>query len=159
MMTSAERRTRTYTAHTTTATQKYRWLLRLSVLMLLALPLAFRASEQWIPPDRFTPANCSSGTRLPRTLVCIVISGVAVAIIMTGAVMVALPKNPFRQNRRPLGVSNGAGVAYRRGIAFGKAINWALGEACKKGLLALITLLLAFARRSSFDQSVIVGWH
>lgn len=70
--------------------QNIRWLLCLSVLMLLALLLSLCAGEQWISPgDWFTPRGelFVWQIRLPRTLAVLLV-GAALAI--SGAVMQAL---------------------------------------------------------------------
>ncbi|MBK0720041.1 vitamin B12 ABC transporter permease BtuC [Escherichia coli O25b:H4-ST131] len=63
--------------------QNIRWLLCLSVLMLLALLLSLCAGEQWISPgDWFTPRGelFVWQIRLPRTL-AVLLAGVALGII------------------------------------------------------------------------------
>lgn len=77
--------------------QNIRWLLCLSVLMLLALLLSLCAGEQWISPgDWSTPRGelFVWQIRLPRTLAVLLV-GAALAI--SGAVMQALFENPLAE--------------------------------------------------------------
>ncbi|EHH7582539.1 vitamin B12 ABC transporter permease BtuC [Escherichia coli] len=128
--------------------QNIRWLLCLSVLMLLALLLSLCAGEQWISPgDWFT----SRGElfvwqiRLPRTLAVLLV-GAALAI--SGAVMQALFENPLAEPGL-LGVSNGAGVGLIAAVLLGQGQlpNWALGLCAIAGALIITLILLRFARR------------
>ena len=128
--------------------QNIRWLLCLSVLMLLALLLSLCAGEQWISPgDWFSPRVvlfvCQ--IRLPRTLAVLLV-GAALAI--SGAVMQALFENPLAEPGL-LGVSNGAGVGLIAAVLLGQGQlpNWALGLCAIAGALIITLILLRFARR------------
>ncbi|EFO2635111.1 vitamin B12 ABC transporter permease BtuC [Escherichia coli] len=128
--------------------QNIRWLLCLSVLMLLALLLSLCAGEQWISPgDRFTPRGelFVWQIRLPRTLAVLLV-GAALAI--SGAVMQALFENPLAEPGL-LGVSNGAGVGLIAAVLLGQGQlpNWALGLCAIAGALIITLILLRFARR------------
>lgn len=128
--------------------QNIRWLLCLSVLMLLALLLSLCAGEQWISPgDWFTPRGelFVWQIRLPRTLAVLLV-GAALAI--SGAVMQALFENPLAEPRL-LGVSNGAGVGLIAAVLLGQGQlpNWALGLCAIAGALIITLILLRFARR------------
>lgn len=128
--------------------QNIRWLLCLSVLMLLALLLSLCAGEQWISPgDWFTPRGelFVWQIRLPRTLAVLLV-GAAVAI--SGAVMQALFENPLAEPGL-LGVSNGAGVGLIAAVLLGQGQlpNWALGLCAIAGALIITLILLRFARR------------
>ncbi|MCC5210843.1 vitamin B12 ABC transporter permease BtuC [Escherichia coli] len=128
--------------------QNIRWLLCLSVLMLLALLLSLCAGEQWISPgDWFTPRGelFVWQIRLPRTLAVLLV-GAALAI--SGAVMQALFENPLAEPGL-LGVSNGAGVGLIAGVLLGQGQlpNWALGLCAIAGALIITLILLRFARR------------
>lgn len=128
--------------------QNIRWLLCLSVLMLLALLLSLCAGEQWISPgDWFTPRGelFVWQIRLPRTLAVLLV-GAALAI--SGAVMQALFKNPLAEPGL-LGVSNGAGVGLIAAVLLGQGQlpNWALGLCAIAGALIITLILLRFARR------------
>ncbi|EJY9945367.1 vitamin B12 ABC transporter permease BtuC [Shigella sonnei] len=128
--------------------QNIRWLLCLSVLMLLALLLSLCAGEQWISPgDWFTPRGelFVWQIRLPRTLAVLLV-GAALAI--SGAVMQALFENPLAEPGL-LGVSNGAGVGLIAAVLLGQGQlpNWALGLCAIAGALIIILILLRFARR------------
>ncbi|HGU0499956.1 TPA: vitamin B12 ABC transporter permease BtuC [Escherichia coli] len=128
--------------------QNIRWLLCLSVLMLLALLLSFCAGEQWISPgDWFTPRGelFVWQIRLPRTLAVLLV-GAALAI--SGAVMQALFENPLAEPGL-LGVSNGAGVGLIAAVLLGQGQlpNWALGLCAIAGALIITLILLRFARR------------
>ncbi|HAI1168204.1 TPA: vitamin B12 ABC transporter permease BtuC [Escherichia coli] len=128
--------------------QNIRWLLCLSVLMLLALLLSLCAGEQWISPgDWFTPRGelFVWQIRLPRTLAVLLV-GAALAI--SGAVMQALFENPLAEPGL-LGVSNGAGVGLFAAVLLGQGQlpNWALGLCAIAGALIITLILLRFARR------------
>ncbi|EIH0472478.1 vitamin B12 ABC transporter permease BtuC [Escherichia coli] len=128
--------------------QNIRWLLCLSVLMLLALLLSLCAGEQWISPgDWFTPRGelFVWQIRLPRTLAVLLV-GAALAI--SGAVMQALFENPLAEPGL-LGVSNGAGVGLIAAVLRGQGQlpNWALGLCAIAGALIITLILLRFARR------------
>ena len=128
--------------------QNIRWLLCLSVLMLLALLLSLRAGEQWIlPGDWFSPRGelFVWQIRLPRTLAVLLV-GAALAI--SGAVMQALFENPLAEPGL-LGVSNGAGVGLIAAVLLGQGQlpNWALGLCAIAGALIITLILLRFARR------------
>lgn len=128
--------------------QNIRWLLCLSVLMLLALLLSLCAGEQWISPgDWFSPRGelFVWQIRLPRTLAVLLV-GAALAI--SGAVMQALFENPLAELGL-LGVSNGAGVGLIAAVLLGQGQlpNWALGLCAIAGALIITLILLRFARR------------
>nr|EEX5533850.1 vitamin B12 ABC transporter permease BtuC [Escherichia coli] len=128
--------------------QNIRWLLCLSVLMLLALLLSLCAGEQWISPgDWFTPRGelFVWQIRLPRTLAVLLV-GAALAI--SGAVMQALFENPLAEPGL-LGVSNGAGVGLIAAVLLGQGQlpNWALWLCAIAGALIITLILLRFARR------------
>ncbi|EEV2813485.1 vitamin B12 ABC transporter permease BtuC [Escherichia coli] len=128
--------------------QNIRWLLCLSVLMLLALLLSLCAGEQWISPgDLFSPRGelFVWQIRLPRTLAVLLV-GAALAI--SGAVMQALFENPLAEPGL-LGVSNGAGVGLIAAVLLGQGQlpNWALGLCAIAGALIITLILLRFARR------------
>ncbi|HAN1938461.1 TPA: vitamin B12 ABC transporter permease BtuC [Escherichia coli] len=128
--------------------QNIRWLLCLSVLMLLVLLLSLCAGEQWIlPGDWFSPRGelFVWQIRLPRTLAVLLV-GAALAI--SGAVMQALFENPLAEPGL-LGVSNGAGVGLIAAVLLGQGQlpNWALGLCAIAGALIITLILLRFARR------------
>ena len=128
--------------------QNVRWLLCLSVLMLLALLLSLCAGELWIlPGDWFSPRGelFVWQIRLPRTLAVLLV-GAALAI--SGAVMQALFENPLAEPGL-LGVSNGAGVGLIAAVLLGQGQlpNWALGLCAIAGALIITLILLRFARR------------
>ncbi|HBN6386000.1 TPA: vitamin B12 ABC transporter permease BtuC [Escherichia coli] len=128
--------------------QNFRWLLCLSVLMLLALLLSLCAGELWIlPGDWFSPRGelFVWQIRLPRTLAVLLV-GAALAI--SGAVMQALFENPLAEPGL-LGVSNSAGVGLIAAVLLGQGQlpNWALGLCAIAGALIITLILLRFARR------------
>lgn len=128
--------------------QNIRWLLCLSVLMLLALLLSLCAGELWVlPGDWFSPRGelFVWQIRLPRTLAVLLV-GAALAI--SGAVMQALFENPLAEPGL-LGVSNGAGVGLIAAVLLGQGQlpNWALGLCAIAGALIITLILLRFARR------------
>ncbi|HCR5261003.1 vitamin B12 ABC transporter permease BtuC [Escherichia coli] len=128
--------------------QNIRWLLCLSVLMLLALLLSLCAGEQWISPgDWFSPRGelFVWQIRLPRTLAVLLVGA---ALSISGAVMQALFENPLAEPGL-LGVSNGAGVGLIAAVLLGQGQlpNWALGLCAIAGALIITLILLRFARR------------
>ncbi|HCK0822473.1 vitamin B12 ABC transporter permease BtuC [Escherichia coli] len=128
--------------------QNIRWLLCLSVLMLLALLLSLCAGEQWISPgDWFTPRGelFVWQIRLPRTLAVLLVGA---ALTISGAVMQALFENPLAEPGL-LGVSNGAGVGLIAAVLLGQGQlpNWTLGLCAIAGALIITLILLRFARR------------
>ncbi|QML56510.1 vitamin B12 ABC transporter permease BtuC [Escherichia coli] len=128
--------------------QNIRWLLCLSVLMLLALLLSLCAGEQWISPaDWFTPRGelFVWQIRLPRTLAVLLVGA---ALALSGAVMQALFENPLAEPGL-LGVSNGAGVGLIAAVLLGQGQlpDWALGLCAIAGALIITLILLRFARR------------
>ncbi|EFB1466869.1 vitamin B12 ABC transporter permease BtuC [Escherichia coli] len=128
--------------------QNIRWLLCLSVLMLLALLLSLCAGEQWISPgDWFSPRGelFVWQIRLPRTLAVLLVGA---ALGISGAVMQALFENPLAEPGL-LGVSNGAGVGLIAAVLLGQGQlpNWALGLCAIAGALIITLILLRFARR------------
>ncbi|EMJ6063896.1 vitamin B12 ABC transporter permease BtuC [Escherichia coli] len=128
--------------------QNIRWLLCLSVLMLLALLLSLCAGEQWISPGDWSTSRGELFVwqiRLPRTLAVLLV-GAALAI--SGAVMQALFENPLAEPGL-LGVSNGAGVGLIAAVLLGQGQlpNWALGLCAIAGALIITLILLRFARR------------
>ncbi|ELM7752518.1 vitamin B12 ABC transporter permease BtuC [Escherichia coli] len=139
--------------------QNIRWLLCLSVLMLLALLLSLCAGEQWISPgDWFTPRGelFVWEIRLPRTLAVLLV-GAALAI--SGAVMQALFENPLAEPGL-LGVSNGAGVGLIAAVLLGQGQlpNWALGLCAIAGALIITLILLRFAcRHLSTSRLLLAG--
>ncbi|MEF7725969.1 vitamin B12 ABC transporter permease BtuC [Escherichia coli] len=139
--------------------QNIRWLLCLSVLMLLALLLSLCAGEQWIlPGDWFSPRGelFVWQIRLPRTLAVLLV-GAALAI--SGAVMQALFENPLAEPGL-LGVSNGAGVGLIAAVLLGQGQlpNWALGLCAIAGALIITLILLRFARRHlSISRLLLAG--
>ena len=138
--------------------QNIRWLLCLSVLMLLALLLSLCAGEQWISPgDWFTPRGelFVWQIRLPRTLAVLLV-GAALAI--SGAVMQALFENPLAEPGL-LGVSNGAGVGLIAAVLLGQGQlpNWALGLCAIAGALIITLILLRFARRHLSTSRVLLA--
>ena len=129
--------------------QNIRWLLCLSVLMLLALLLSLCAGEQWISPgDWFSPRGelFVWQIRLPRTLAVLLV-GAALAI--SGAVMQALFENPLAEPGL-LGVSNGAGVGLIAAVLLGQGQlpNWALGLCAIAGALIITLILLRLHPRN-----------
>ena len=138
--------------------QNIRWLLCLSVLMLLALLLSLCAGEQWIlPGDWFSPRGelFVWQIRLPRTLAVLLV-GAALAI--SGAVMQALFENPLAEPGL-LGVSNGAGVGLIAAVLLGQGQlpNWALGLCAIAGALIITLILLRFARRHLWTSRLLLA--
>lgn len=96
-----------------------RWLLSLSLLVLLATLLSLCAGEQWIAPGDWLSARGELFVwqiRLPRTLAVLLVGA---ALALSGAVMQALFENPLAEPGL-LGVSNGAGVGLIAAVLLGQ---------------------------------------
>mgnify|MGYP002138327013 CR=1 FL=1 len=101
-----------------------RWILSLSVLMLLATILSLCAGEQWIAPGDWFSARGDLFVwqiRLPRTLAVLLVGA---ALALSGAVMQALFENPLAEPGL-LGVSNGAGVGLIAAVLLGQGSEFA----------------------------------
>ncbi|EIF8722141.1 vitamin B12 ABC transporter permease BtuC, partial [Salmonella enterica] len=125
-----------------------RWLLSLSLLVLLATFLSLCAGEQWIAPGDWLSARGELFVwqiRLPRTLAVLLVGA---ALALSGAVMQALFENPLAEPGL-LGVSNGAGVGLIAAVLLGQGQlpGWALGLCAIAGALIITLILLRFARR------------
>lgn len=125
-----------------------RWLLSLSLLVLLATLLSLCAGEQWIAPGDWLSARGELFVwqiRLPRTLAVLLVGA---ALALSGAVMQALFENPLAEPGL-LGVSNGAGVGLIAAVLLGQGQlpGWALGLCAIAGALIITLILLRFARR------------
>ena len=125
-----------------------RWILSLSVLMLLATILSLCAGEQWIAPGDWFSARGDLFVwqiRLPRTLAVLLVGA---ALALSGAVMQALFENPLAEPGL-LGVSNGAGVGLIAAVLLGQGQlpGWALGLCAIAGALIITLILLRFSRR------------
>ena len=86
-----------------------RWILSLSVLMLLATMISLCAGEQWIAPGDWFSARGDLFVwqiRLPRTLAVLLVGA---ALALAGAVMQALFENPLAEPG-VIGISSGAAV-------------------------------------------------
>lgn len=125
-----------------------RWILFLSVLMLLATMISLCAGEQWIAPGDWFSARGDLFVwqiRLPRTLAVLLVGA---ALATAGAVMQALFENPLAEHGL-LGVSNGAGVGLIAAVLLGQGQfpGWTLGLCAIAGALIITLILLRFARR------------
>ncbi len=125
-----------------------RWILSLSLLVLLATLLSLCAGEQWIVPGDGLSARGERFVwqiRLPRTLAVLLVGA---ALALSGAVMQALFENPLAEPGL-LGVSNGAGVGLIAAVLLGQGQlpGWALGLCAIAGALIITLILLRFARR------------
>lgn len=135
-----------------------RWLLSLSLLVLLATFLSLCAGEQWIAPGDWLSARGELFVwqiRLPRTLAVLLVGA---ALALSGAVMQALFENPLAEPGL-LGVSNGAGVGLIAAVLLGqgKPPGWALGLCAIAGALIITLILLRFARRHLYQPLVVGG--
>ncbi len=138
--------------------QNIRWLLCLSVLMLLALLLSLCAGEQWISPgDWFSPRGELFVVNSPATYAGCIAGWCGAGYIR--AEMQALFENPLAEPGL-LGVSNGAGVGLIAAVLLGQGNSPQLGARavchCWRAYHHFNTL--TFRPSSSFDQSVIAGW-
>lgn len=124
-----------------------RWLLSLSLLVLLATLLSLCAGEQWIAPGDWLSArgNCCLANS-PSPHACGIAGWRCAGAIWrrdAGAV-----ENPLTEPGL-LGVSNGAGVGLIAAVLLGQGQlpGWALGLCAIAGALIITLILLRFARR------------
>lgn len=125
-----------------------RWLLSLSLLVLLATLLSLCAGEQWIAPGDWLSARggtvCLANSPSPHA--CGIAGWRCAGAIWR--VMQALFENPLAEPGL-LGVSNGAGVGLIAAVLLGQGQlpGWALGLCAIAGALIITLILLRFARR------------
>lgn len=123
-----------------------RWLLALSVAVLLLLVLSLCAGDSWIAPARWFSAEGKLFVwqlRLPRTLAVLLVGA---ALAVCGVVMQALFSNPLAEPGL-LGVSNGAGIGLVLAVLLGNGALWSLALAAMAGALLITLILLHFAHR------------
>ncbi|WP_336777076.1 vitamin B12 ABC transporter permease BtuC [Pantoea sp. USHLN256] len=134
-----------------------RWLIALSVLLVLLIGLSLCAGDSWISPTQWFSANGDLFVwqlRMPRTL-AVVLVGAALAVC--GVVMQALFNNPLAEPGL-LGVSNGAGIGLVMGVMLGNGSLWSLALAAMAGALLITLLLLHFARQQlSVSRLLLTG--
>ena len=125
-----------------------RWLVALTLVLLLMLGIGLCAGDQWIAPGEWLSAKGQLfiwQIRLPRTLAVMLVGA---SLALCGAVMQALFENPLAEPGL-LGVSNGAGVGLIVVIMLGHGVlpGWAPGLAAICGALFITAILMRFARR------------
>ncbi|HDG1687421.1 TPA: vitamin B12 ABC transporter permease BtuC [Kluyvera cryocrescens] len=125
-----------------------RWLVALTLVLLLMLGIGLCAGDQWIAPGEWLSAKGQLfiwQIRLPRTLAVMLVGA---SLALCGAVMQALFENPLAEPGL-LGVSNGAGVGLIAVIMLGHGDlpGWAPGLAAICGALFITAILMRFARR------------
>lgn len=125
-----------------------RWLVALTLVLLLMLGIGLCAGDQWITPGEWLSAKGQLfiwQIRLPRTLAVMLVGA---SLALCGAVMQALFENPLAEPGL-LGVSNGAGVGLIAVIMLGHGVlpGWAPGLAAICGALFITAILMRFARR------------
>ena len=125
-----------------------RWLIVLSLILLLMLVIGLCAGDQWIAPAEWFTAKGQLliwQIRLPRTLAVMLVGA---ALALSGTVMQALFENPLAEPGL-LGVSNGAGVGLIAAIMLGQGVlpAWGPGLAAIVGALTITAILMRFARR------------
>lgn len=125
-----------------------RWLVALTLVLLLMLGIGLCAGDQWIAPGEWLSAKGQLfiwQIRLPRTLGVMLVGA---SLALCGAVMQALFENPLAEPGL-LGVSNGAGVGLIAVIMLGHGVlpGWAPGLAAICGALFITAILMRFARR------------
>lgn len=125
-----------------------RWLVALTLVLLLMLGIGLCAGDQWIAPGEWLSAKGQLfiwQIRLPRTLAVMLVGA---SLALCGAVMQALFENPLAEPGL-LGVSNGAGVGLIAVIMLGHGVlpGWAPGLAAICGALFITAILMRFARR------------
>lgn len=136
-----------------------RWLICLTVLLLMAVVFSLCAGDRWIGPGEwFSDAGqlFVGQIRLPRTLAVLLVGA---ALALTGATMQALFDNPLAEPGL-LGVANGAGVALVGAVLLGhgRLPDWGLGACAIAGALAATLVLLRFARRHlSISRLLLAG--
>ncbi|HAT1570557.1 TPA: vitamin B12 ABC transporter permease BtuC [Kluyvera cryocrescens] len=125
-----------------------RWLVALTLVLLLMLGIGLCAGDQWIAPGEWLSAKGQLfiwQIRLPRTLAVMLVGA---SLALCGAVMQTLFENPLAEPGL-LGVSNGAGVGLIAVIMLGHGVlpGWAPGLAAICGALFITAILMRFARR------------
>ncbi|MTH46892.1 vitamin B12 ABC transporter permease BtuC [Intestinirhabdus alba] len=138
--------------------QNVRWLLSLSVMLLLTFLFSLCVGDRWIgPAEWFSPSGelFVWQIRLPRTLAVLLVGA---ALALSGAVMQALFENPLAEPGL-LGVSNGAGVGLIAAVLLGRGQlpGWALGLCAIAGALTITLILLRFARQHLSNSRLLLA--
>lgn len=125
-----------------------RWLVGLSLLLIIICVFSLSAGENWLWPDQWLSSEARLFVwqlRLPRAIAVILVgAGLAVA----GAVMQSLFENPLAEPGL-LGVANGAGVALVFCVMLSHGILpvWMMSLAAIAGALIVTFFLLAISRK------------
>ncbi|MBU9847567.1 vitamin B12 ABC transporter permease BtuC [Rahnella ecdela] len=125
-----------------------RWLVGLSLLLVIICVFSLSAGENWLWPDQWLSSEARLFVwqlRLPRAIAVILVgAGLAVA----GAVMQSLFENPLAEPGL-LGVANGAGVALVFCVMLSHGILpvWVMSLAAIAGALVVTFFLLTISRK------------
>lgn len=125
-----------------------RWLVGLSLLLVIICVFSLSAGENWLWPDQWLGSEARLFVwqlRLPRAIAGILVGA---SLAVAGAVMQSLFENPLAEPGL-LGVANGAGVALVLCVMLGHGILpvWVMSLAAIAGALIVTFFLLTISRK------------
>ncbi|WP_112287973.1 vitamin B12 ABC transporter permease BtuC [Rahnella sp. AN3-3W3] len=125
-----------------------RWLVGLSLLLVIICVFSLSAGENWLWPDQWLGSEARLFVwqlRLPRAIAVILVGA---SLAVAGAVMQSLFENPLAEPGL-LGVANGAGVALVLCVMLGHGILpvWVMSLAAIAGALIVTFFLLTISRK------------
>lgn len=125
-----------------------RWLIGLSLLLVMICVFSLSAGENWLWPDQWLGSEARLFVwqlRLPRAIAVILVGA---SLAVAGAVMQSLFENPLAEPGL-LGVANGAGVALVLCVMLGHGILpvWVMSLAAIAGALIVTFFLLTISRK------------
>ncbi|RYJ17622.1 vitamin B12 ABC transporter permease BtuC [Rahnella variigena] len=125
-----------------------RWLVGLSLLLVMICVFSLSAGENWLWPDQWLGSEARLFVwqlRLPRAIAVILVGA---SLAVAGAVMQSLFENPLAEPGL-LGVANGAGVALVLCVMLGHGILpvWVMSLAAIAGALIVTFFLLTISRK------------
>ncbi len=125
-----------------------RWLVGLSLLLVMICVFSLSAGEDWLWPDQWLGSEARLFVwqlRLPRAIAVILVGA---SLAVAGAVMQSLFENPLAEPGL-LGVANGAGVALVLCVMLGHGILpvWVMSLAAIAGALIVTFFLLTISRK------------
>ena len=125
-----------------------RWLVVLSLLLVIICVFSLSAGENWLWPDQWLGSEARLFVwqlRLPRAIAVILVGA---SLAVAGAVMQSLFENPLAEPGL-LGVANGAGVALVLCVMLGHGILpvWVMSLAAIAGALIVTFFLLTISRK------------
>lgn len=125
-----------------------RWLVVLSLLLVIICVFSLSAGENWLWPDQWLSNEARLFVwqlRLPRAIAVILVGA---SLAVAGAVMQSLFENPLAEPGL-LGVANGAGVALVFCVMLSNGILpvWVMSLAAIAGALTVTFFLLTISRK------------